>query len=139
MISITKDKIDQSKIFDQIKDDSCGAIVSFIGFVRDHNSKGKVEGIFYEAYDEMLEEILKKIEREVFKNWNIRKFIAVHRTGYLQVGEISVIVAVSSEHRKEAFEACDYGIGNIKKRCPIWKKEKTQFGNEWIEGVKISE
>lgn len=139
MISITKDTIDQTKIFDQIKDDSCGAIVSFIGFVRDHSSKGKVEGIFYEAYDEMLEEILKKIEREVFKNWNIKKFIAVHRTGYLHVGEISVIVGVSSEHRKEAFEACSYGIENIKKRCPIWKKEKTQFGNEWIEGVKISE
>jgi molybdopterin synthase catalytic subunit len=139
MISITKDTIDQTKIFDQIKDDSCGAIVSFIGFVRDHSSKGKVEGIFYEAYDEMLEEILKKIEREVFKNWNIKKFIAVHRTGYLQVGEISVVVGVSSEHRKEAFEACSYGIENIKKRCPIWKKEKTQFGNEWIEGVKISE
>ncbi len=139
MISITKDTIDQTKIFDQIKDDSCGAIVSFIGFVRDHSSEGKVEGIFYEAYDEMLEEILKKIEREVFKNWNIKKFIAVHRTGYLQVGEISVVVGVSSEHRKEAFEACSYGIENIKKRCPIWKKEKTQFGNEWIEGVKISE
>jgi molybdopterin synthase catalytic subunit len=139
MISITKDTIDQTKIFDQIKDDSCGAIVSFIGFVRDHSSKGKVEGIFYDAYDEMLEEILKKIEREVFKNWNIKKFIAVHRTGYLQVGEISVVVGVSSEHRKEAFEACSYGIENIKKRCPIWKKEKTQFGNEWIEGVKISE
>ena len=139
MISITKDTIDQTKIFDQIKDDSCGAIVSFIGFVRDHSSKGKVEGIFYEAYDEMLEEILKKIEREVFKNWNIKKFIAVHRTGYLQVGEISVVVGVSSEHRKEAFEACSYGIENIKKRCPIWKKEKTQFGNEWIEGVKIIE
>ncbi len=139
MISITKDTIDQTKIFDQIKDDSCGAIVSFIGFVRDHNSKGKVEGIFYETYDEMLEEILKKIEREVFKNWNIKKFIAVHRTGYLQVGEISVVVGVSSEHRKEAFEACSYGIENIKKRCPIWKKEKTQFGNEWIEGVKIIE
>ena len=93
MISITKDTIDQTKIFDQIKDDSCGAIVSFIGFVRDHSSKGKVEGIFYEAYDEMLEEILKKIEREVFKNWNIKKYIAVHRTGYLHVGEISVVLA----------------------------------------------
>jgi molybdopterin synthase catalytic subunit len=141
LILTTKDTIDQTKIFDQVKDDSCGAIVSFTGLVRDHNSnsKGKVEGIFYEAYDEMVEEILKNIEKEVFKNWNIKKFIAVHRTGYLQVGEISVMVAVSSEHRKEAFEACSYGIENIKKRCPIWKKEKTQFGNEWIEGVKINE
>jgi molybdopterin synthase catalytic subunit len=139
LISTTKNTIDQTKIFDQLKDDSCGAIISFTGLVRDHNSKGKVEGIFYEAYNEMVEEILKNIEKEVFKKWNIKKFIAVHRTGDLEVGEISVIVAVSSEHRKDAFEACSYGIENIKKRCPIWKKEKTQFGSEWIEGVKISE
>jgi molybdopterin synthase catalytic subunit len=67
MISTTNDTIDQTKIFEQIKDDSCGAIVSFIGFVRDHNSKGKVEGIFYEAYDEMLEEILKKSKERFSK------------------------------------------------------------------------
>ena len=140
MISTTKDTIYQTKIFDQIKDDSCGAIVSFTGLVRDHNSKGKVEGILYEAYDEMVEEILKNIEKEVFKNWNIKKFIAVHRTGYVQVGEISVIVAVTSEHRKEAFEACSYGIDNIKKRCPIWKKEKMESGDsEWVEGIMINE
>ena len=59
MISTTKNTIDQTKIFDQVKDDSCGAIISFTGLVRDHNSKGKVEGIFYEAYNEMVEEILK--------------------------------------------------------------------------------
>lgn len=140
MISITKDVIDQLKILDQLKDDSSGAVVFFTGSVRSHNSKGKVEGIFYEAYVEMVEEILKKIEKEIFENWNIKKFIAIHRIGYLKVGEISVIVGVSSEHRKEAFEACSYGIDTIKKRCPIWKKEKMQSGNsEWVEGVMISE
>jgi molybdopterin synthase catalytic subunit len=140
MISITKDVIDQLKTLDQLKDDSSGAVVFFTGSVRNCSSKGKVEGIFYEAYEEMVEEILKKIEKEIFENWNIKKFIAIHRLGYLKVGEISVIVGVSSEHRKEAFEACSYGIDNIKKRCPIWKKEKMQFGNsEWVEGVMISE
>jgi molybdopterin synthase catalytic subunit len=140
MISITKDVINQLKLLDQLKDDSSGAVVFFTGSVRNHNSKGKVEGIFYEAYEEMVEEILKKIEKEIFENWNIKKFIAIHRLGYLKVGEISVIVGVSSEHRKEAFEACSYGIDTIKKRCPIWKKEKMQSGNsEWVEGVMISE
>jgi len=96
--------------------------------------------IFYEAYEEMVEEILKKIEKEVSGNWNIKKFFAIHRIGYLKVGEISVIVGVSSEHRKEAFEACSYGIDNIKKRCPIWKKEEMESGNsEWVEGVMINE
>lgn len=139
MISITKDVIDQLKILDQIKDDSSGALVLFTGSVRNNSSKGKVKGIFYEAYEEMVEEILKKIEKEIFENWSVKKFIAIHRTGYLKVGEISVIVGVSSEHRKDAFEACNYGIDNIKKRCPIWKKEKMQSGNsEWVEGVIIS-
>ncbi|MGB9169858.1 MAG: molybdenum cofactor biosynthesis protein MoaE [Nitrososphaeraceae archaeon] len=139
MISITKDVIDQLKVLDQIKDDSSGALVLFTGSVRNHSFKGKVEGIFYEAYEEMVEEILKKIEKEIFENWRVKKFIAILRTGYLKVGEISVIVGVSSEHRKDAFEACNYGIDNIKKRCPIWKKEKMQSGNsEWVEGVMIS-
>jgi molybdopterin synthase catalytic subunit len=140
MISIIKDTIDQLKILEELKDNSSGAVVFFTGIVRDHNSKEKVEGIFYEAYEEMVDEILKKIENEVFKNWNIKKFIAIHRIGYLKVGEISVIVGVSSEHRKEAFEACSYGIDNIKKRCPIWKKEKMESGDsEWVEGVMINE
>ena len=140
MISITKDVIEQLKILDQIKDDSSGAVVFFTGSVRNYNSKGKVEGIFYEAYEEMFEENLNKIEKEIFENWNIKKFVAIHRIGYLKVGEISVIVGVSSEHRKEAFEACSYGIDSIKRRCPIWKKEKMQSGNsEWVEGVMISE
>ena len=140
MISITKDIIDQLKILEQLKDNSSGAIVFFTGIVRDHNSKENVEGIFYEAYEEMVEEVLKKIEKEISGNWNIKKFIAIHRIGYLKVGEISVIVGVSSEHRKEAFEACSYGIENIKKRCPIWKKEKMESGDsEWVQGVMRNE
>jgi molybdopterin synthase catalytic subunit len=140
MISITKDIIDQLIILDQLKDNSSGAVVFFNGIVRDHNSKEKVEGIFYEAYEEMVEEVLKKIEKEIFEKWNIRKFIAIHRVGYLKVGEISVIVGVSSAHRKEAFEACSYGIDNIKKRCPIWKKEKMESGDsKWVKGIMINE
>ena len=140
MISITKDIIDQLIILDQLKDNSSGAVVFFNGIVRDHNSKEKVEGIFYEAYEEMVEEVLKKIEKEIFEKWNIKKFVAIHRVGYLKVGEISVIVGVSSAHRKEAFEACSYGIDNIKKRCPIWKKEKMESGDsKWVKGIMINE
>jgi molybdopterin synthase catalytic subunit len=87
----------------------------------------------------MVEDVLKRIEKEVFEKWNIKKFIAIHRLGYIKVGEISVIVGVSSEHRKEAFEGCNYGIDNIKKRCPIWKKEKMESGDsKWVEGVTIN-
>lgn len=139
MILITKNIIDQSYVFSQIRDNSSGAVVIFTGQVKDNNSNEKVESIFYEAYGEMVQEVLKKIEKEIFENWNINKFIAIHRIGNLAVGEISVIVAVSSYHRREAFEACSYGIENIKKRCPIWKKEKTGSYNKWLNGVKINE
>jgi len=139
MISITKNIIDQSYVFSQIRDNSSGAVVIFTGHVKDNNSDEKVESIFYEAYGEMVQEILKKIEKEIFEKWNINKFIAIHRIGNLAVGEISVIVAVSSYHRREAFEACSYGIDNIKKRCPIWKKEKTTSYSKWLNGVKINE
>ncbi|MGD1834484.1 MAG: molybdenum cofactor biosynthesis protein MoaE [Nitrososphaeraceae archaeon] len=140
MIHISKNEIDILKIFDHIKDTSSGASVVFTGQVRDHNSKGQsVYGIFYEAYEEMVENVLKKIEQEVFEKWNISKFVVIIRVGNLAVGQLSVIVGVSSEHRKDAFEACRYGIDNVKNRCPIWKKEKTESGSVWVEGVMIKE
>ncbi len=83
----------------------------------------------------MAEKILQEIENEVNLKWKINRYIAIHRTGTLKVGEVSVAVAVSSEHRKEAFEACKFGIDSIKKKTPIWKKEFTESGTEWLEGV----
>jgi molybdopterin synthase catalytic subunit len=87
----------------------------------------------------MVEKVLKKIEKEIFKRWNITRFAAILRIGDLYVGELSVVVAVSSEHRKDAFEACEYGIDNIKNRCPIWKKEKVESGELWVEGVTVQD
>lgn len=135
MISITRDPIDLCKILVDAKDRSSGGTVLFIGSVRDHNEKGSVSEIYYEAYKEMAEEKITEIEDEVRKRWNIKKFVAIHRIGNLRVGEPSVAVAVSSEHRKEAFEACRYGIDEIKTRVPIWKKEVSASGTVWAEGV----
>jgi molybdopterin synthase catalytic subunit len=86
----------------------------------------------------MAEEILAEIENEVIKRWHVKKFIAIHRTGNLKVSDISVAVAVSSEHRKEAFEACRYGIDSIKSRVPIWKKEVSELGTLWTDGVLVN-
>ena len=106
-----------------VSDNSAGAITLFVGNVRDHDSRGHVSALFYEAYKKMAEDIMTEIEKEVLHKWNIIKFSATHRIGTLKVSEISVAVAVSSEHRKEAFEACKYGIDNIKTRVQIWKKD----------------
>jgi len=135
LISITEKTIDVNKLFRDVSDQSSGATVLFTGTVRDHNVLGKVSQLHYDAYQEMAEKILQEIENEVHAKWKINKFIAIHRTGTLKVGEVSVAVAVSSEHRKEAFEACKFGIDSIKEKAPIWKKEFSESGTEWLEGV----
>jgi molybdopterin synthase catalytic subunit len=104
--------------------------------VRNHNKGERVSGIYYEAYEKMARKTLEEIETEVHKNWNIRKFIAIHRIGSLRVNEISVAIAVTTVHRHDAFDACKYAIDNIKIRTPIWKKEFFESGNSiWNEGV----
>ncbi|HYV51825.1 MAG TPA: molybdenum cofactor biosynthesis protein MoaE [Candidatus Eisenbacteria bacterium] len=135
MISITSETIDICKVLLDTMDNSAGGTVLFIGSVRDHNKDGTVSEIYYEAYKEMAEKNLTEIEIEARKKWNIKKFVAVHRTGKLKVGEVAVAFAASAEHRKEAFEACRYGIDEIKIRLPIWKKEVSDSGIGWVQGV----
>jgi len=136
LISITDKPIDVNKLLNDVSDQSSGASVLFTGTVRDHNEQDKVTKLHYEAYQEMAEKILQEIEIEVHKKWNINKFVAIHRTGTLKVGEVSVAVAVSAEHRKEAFDACRFGIDSIKEKAPIWKKEFAESGTEWL-GVTL--
>jgi len=135
LISITDKLIDVNKLLNNVSDQSSGASVLFTGTVRNHNEQDKVTKLHYEAYQEMAEKILQEIEIQVHKKWKINKFVAIHRTGTLKVGEVSVAVAVSAEHRKEAFEACKFGIDSIKEKAPIWKKEFAESGTEWLEGV----
>ena len=135
MISITEKPIDVNKLLNDVSDQSSGASVLFTGTVRDHNVLGKVSQLHYEIYQEMAEKVLQEIEIEIHKKWKVNKFIAIHRTGTLKVGEVSVAVAVSAEHRREAFEACKFGIDAIKERAPIWKKEFAEDAVEWLEGV----
>jgi molybdopterin synthase catalytic subunit len=136
MIDIIKKPIDISQIMKDCKDRSAGATVLFTGSVRDHNEKERVSGIYYEAYLEMAKNVLVEIENEVLRKWHVRKFIAIHRIGSLKVNDISVAVAVATEHRQDAFEACKYTIDNIKTRIPIWKKELSESGNAtWKDGI----
>lgn len=136
MISITNQPIDISKLMNDCRDESAGATVLFSGSIRDHNEKGKVIGIYYEAYVKMAKNTLTEIESEVLKKWDVKKFVAIHRIGNLLVNEISVAVGVTTEHRQDAFEACKYTIDSIKARTPIWKKELSESGNNtWKSGI----
>jgi molybdopterin synthase catalytic subunit len=84
----------------------------------------------------MAKNILMEIEIEVLKKWDVKKFIAIHRIGNLKISEISVVVGVTTEHRRDAFEACKYTIDSIKDRTPIWKKELSESGSAtWKNGL----
>ena len=138
MIKITHDPIDVSAVTASVADDGSGATVLFLGTVRDHSDEtSQVSEMYYEAYTEMAEEAMKQIETEAINRWKLKKFAAVHRIGTMRVGEVSVAIAVSAEHRREAFEACQYAIDTIKKTVPLWKKEISDSSSRWVKGIKL--
>ena len=138
MLSISEHTIDIEMLLENVKDNAAGATVLFLGTVRDHNDDYDISAIYYEAYIKMAQETMAKIEAEAIKRWNLKKFAAVHRIGNLKIGEVSVAIAVSSEHRAEAFEAGKYAIDRIKTEVPIWKKEMTSGkGGVWAEGTQV--
>lgn len=139
MFSISEDPIDVEELLANVKDDSAGASILFLGTVRNHNEGYDVSGIYYEVYIRMAGDAMSKIEAETIKRWNLKKFAAVHRIGNLKIGEVSVAIAVSSEHRAEAFEAARYAIDQIKTEVPIWKKEVINNGKEarWAQGTPM--
>ncbi len=125
MIKIT-DAITESDILDiygKVKLDKAGAVIVFVGTVRDETNAKQVVSIEYECYKEMAESQLLKIEDSAKSKWNLSAVWIVHRYGMLSIGDISVVIAVSSPHRNAAYEASRYVIDEIKKYVPIWKHE----------------
>ena len=109
-----------------------GGIVTFSGTVRD-NARGKgVVALDYEAYEPVAEKMLARVGEEARQQWSVERIAIVHRTGRLEVGETSVVIAVSAAHRAEAFAACQYAIDRIKEIVPIWKKEFYEDGSHWV-------
>ncbi len=133
LVAVSADPIDTAMLLDFVGAPECGAVVLFLGTVRNH-SKGKreVTHLEYEAYDGMVESKLAEIVSEAMEKWPVPRVAVVHRVGSLGVGESSVAVAVASPHRAEAFEAGRYLIDELKKRVPVWKKEHWPGGAEWV-------
>ena len=112
-----------------------GGMVLFAGTVRDHSAAGQVSALDYEAWEEQVEGRLLAIGEEMMARWPLCKVALLHRTGHLEVGEISVLVCCSAPHRSEAFEAARQGIERIKESVPIWKKERLATGEaQWVMG-----
>lgn len=135
---ITASVIDPSKVLRSVRDKSAGGTVMFVGAIRNHNEGKPVAGLRYDVYRPMAEKKMQEIESKVRAKWPVKKITMVHRYGNLKVGEVSVAVAVSCEHRAEAFEACRFAIDAIKRTVPLWKKELSKGRKEkWVEGTPI--
>lgn len=111
-----------------------GAVVSFVGYVRDFNEGREVSGMFLEHYPGMTQKALQQITTEAEARWPLLRLEVLHRVGALEPGEPIVFVGVASAHRQAAFEACDFVMDYLKTRAPFWKKENTSQGPKWVEG-----
>jgi len=132
MIEITHDVLDAESITSQVKHDAAGAVVTFLGTTRDHTGDRRVLSLEYEAYRPMADQQLARVAEDMGQRWDLTGVAIAHRLGRLEVGETSLVVAVSAGHRKEAFEACHYGVDRIKQIVPIWKKEHFEDGEVWV-------
>jgi molybdopterin synthase catalytic subunit len=112
-----------------------GAVVSFVGVVRNHNLGRRVLRLEYEAYEPLALKALQRIVDEAAERWPSARLAIHHRIGRLEVGEASVAIAASSAHRADAFSACRYAIERVKQIVPIWKHEFFEGGEVWIEGA----
>ncbi len=133
LFEVTADELDPGRVVEHVRRDDAGAIALFYGVVRDHNRGRKVMHLEYDAYPEMATKVMQRIANEVKERFNVAEMAIQHRTGRLEIGETSLLVAVSAAHRREAFEACQALVDRFKEEVPIWKKEVFEGGEEWIE------
>jgi molybdopterin synthase catalytic subunit len=132
MVQLTKDSIDYRALTEQVRRPGCGAVVAFLGTVRDLTDGKITVALDYEAYPGMAEKKMAEIEHDTRERWPVGDLAMIHRLGHLEVGDVSVAVAVSCPHRGQAFEACRYAIDRLKELVPIWKKENWADGTtEW--------
>lgn len=132
MIEITDKPIDVQKIIDAASSHQAGAVNVFIGTVRDNANTKKVLRLEYEAYHAMAIAEIKNIVQQAARQWPIVGHAVSHRVGTVAPGDVAVVVAIASPHRKESFAACQFTIDTLKAHVPIWKKEVYEDGAEWI-------
>jgi molybdopterin synthase catalytic subunit len=135
LVRVTSDPLSVDEALASVADDGAGGTCVFVGTVRDHSNAGDVTGLRYEAWDELAAKRLHEIAAELFEKWSVRKVAILHRTGDLEVGDASVVIACSAPHRSDAFEACRHGIERLKEDVPIWKRETLVSGDaHWVMG-----
>lgn len=134
-IAVDADPIDPAALIARVADPGAGAVVLFLGTVRDHSpNRPGVTGLEYEAYPEVVVAKIAAVVAAARTRHRVSRVAVAHRVGALGVGEVSVGVAVAAAHRDEAFAAARLVIDELKATAPIWKKETWSGGSEWVEG-----
>ena len=131
-VKITAEKLNLQDCYNFVQDASCGGIALFVGTVRNATKNKEVTLLDFSGYEPMAVKEMRKIADKVLEKFPVFKIAIHHAIGELKVGDIPVIIAVSSAHRKAAFEACEYAIDSLKEHVPIWKKEHFEDGEVWV-------
>ena len=131
---LTTETIDVGEVARRVVLPECGATVTLDGYAREWTRGKRTLYLIYEAYDTMALTEMQRLGVEAHKQFEIAHIGIVHRTGRIEIGETSVVIAVSAPHRRAAFQACEWAIKELKRTVPIWKKEIFENGEEWVEG-----
>jgi molybdopterin synthase catalytic subunit len=132
MYEIAKEPIEVQAVIDKVIEREAGAITTFIGTVRELTKGKRTLFLIYEAYEAMAVKKLEQIGREIEERWEGSKVAITHRVGRLEITDVAVVIAVSTPHRADAYEANRYAIERIKEIVPIWKKEHWEDGEAWM-------
>ena len=133
LIQVTNEPLSEQALAKAVEDGGAGAIALFSGIVRDQTGGRRVKFLEYEAHAPMAEAKMREIATAIRARWpEVRRIALVHRVGRLEIGESSVMIAVSSPHRRHAFEACHFAIDMLKETVPVWKKEYFEDGEVWV-------
>ena len=131
-IQLSDQPLQTQACIDYVQHPGSGGVAVFIGTVRDQTKGKAVLRLEFEAYAPMAISEMTKIAQTMADRWQAHRIAIYHREGILQIGEVAVVIAVSTPHRKAAFEACQYAIDTLKETVPIWKKEVFEDGEVWV-------
>lgn len=134
LIRVTPERLDPEEAIAAVRRDESGAVDLFLGVVRNTNKGRAVDHLVYDAYPSMAEKTMRELAEEAIERFELTDSAVFHRTGRLEIGETSLLVAVSAGHRAATFEAGHWLVNEIKRQVPVWKKEVWTDGEEWIEG-----
>lgn len=132
MVKVTSEVLAAEPLIKRVSSAASGAVAVFVGVAREFSEGRRVVFLQYEAYQEMAERKMGEIVAEIKQKWTVNDVAMLHRVGVLQIGETSIVIAVSAAHRRDALAACQYAIERVKEIVPIWKKEVFEDGSRWV-------